>query len=358
MRKRLALPLALGLFAVFLVGLRVALPGFVERQINARLVEMGEYSGHIDGVSISLWRGAYSLRHLVIEKRSGEVPVPFLEAPALEIALDWRNLFRGQVLANVSFESPVVHFVDGSGEDDSQAGGGVDWREQLEDLVPTHLDEVVIRDGTLVFHNFISEPPVDLQATRVDASIRNLTNVRDAEGRRVAELTATATLLDSGKLETEAHFDPFAGAEEFSFALRVLDIDLVQVNELARAYANLDFESGNGELVVELEATEGRLSGYAKPLFQQIQIFSWESDVVQSDKNLLEVAWEALAEVATTVLTNHPAEQFGTRIEISGEIDDAELSTFSAIAGIMRNAFVEALQPYFEGTRLARQKEE
>ena len=307
---------------------------------------------------MSLWRGAYTLRHLHIEKSSGEVPVPFLEAPMLDIALDWRNLFRGAILADVSFESPVVHFVDGSGADDSQTGAGVDWRELLEELVPTLLDEVVIRNGTVVFHNFISEPPVDLRATRVDARIRNLTNVRDAEGRRVADLTATATVLDSGRLESEARFDPFDEMEEFSFALRVLEIDLTQANELAMAYAHLDFESGNGELVLELDAADGTLSGYVKPLFQRIQIFSWKSDVSQSDKNPLEIAWEVLAEAATTLFKNQPAEQFGTRIEIHGEIDDPELSTLSAIAGILRNAFVEAMQPYFEGTRLSRREEE
>lgn len=98
---------------------------------------------------------------------------------------------------------------------------------------------------------------MDLNATHVDANIRNLTNVRDAEGQRVAELTAT----DSGKLESEARFDLFGRMEEFSFALRVLEIDLTQANELARVYAHLDFESGNGELVLELDAADSRLSG-------------------------------------------------------------------------------------------------
>lgn len=50
----------------------------------------------------------------------------------------------------------------------------------------------------------------------------------------------------------------------------------------------------------------------AKPFFQQLQIFSWESDVAESDKSQLEVAWEALAEAATTLFKNQPAEQFAT----------------------------------------------
>lgn len=357
MRKRRALSLLLLLLVVTLIGLRLALPGIVEREINARLANMGEYSGQVERVSLALWRGAYALRNLQIEKRSGAVPVPFIEAPTIEIALGWRNLFRGEILADVRFESPVVHFVDGFGAADSQAGLGVNWRARLEELAPINLNEVVIRNGTLVFHNFTSEPPVDIQATNVDASIRNLTNVRDAEGRRVAELTATATFLDSGKLESEAHFDPLGRMEDFSFALRILDIDLTQANELARAYANLDFESGNGELVLELDATDGKLSGYAKPLFQQIKIFSWKNDVTHSDKNPLKIAWEALAGAATTLFKNQPADQFATRIEIQGELGDPKVNRYSAIVGILRNAFVEALQPYFDETAPARPEE-
>ncbi len=352
MRKRRAAVLILLLLILGLVALRVALPGIVERQINARMAEMGDYTGRVDRVGLAIWRGAYSLRGLQVEKRAGEIPVPLLSAPSVDISLSWRDLLRGGIVAEVRFEQPTVHFVDGSGAENSQAGLGVDWRQRLDDLVPIRVDDVLIRDGTVVFHNFVSDPPVDLKATQVDAAIRNLTNVRDTEGRRVAEMEATATLFDSGRLETEARFDPFGRIDEFSFALRVLEIDLTQVNDLARAYANLDFESGNGEFVLELEAAEGQLSGYAKPLFQQLQIFSWQSDVVESDKNPLRIAWEALAEGVTTLFTNRPADQFGTRIEIRGDISDPELGTFSAIIGILRNAFGEALRPYFEGTRL------
>ncbi len=352
MRTPRIIVVALLVLVAGLVALRVALPSIVERELNSRLAEMGEYSGRLEEVDLAIWRGAYTLRELVIEKHSGAVPVPLLIAPVVNISLSWRDLFRGRIVADAHFEEPEVHFVDGQEEADSQSGAGVNWRERLEALVPTRIDVVEVRNGIVVFHNFVSDPPVDLEATSVNAVLRNLTNVRDAEGRRIAEMDATAIVFDSGQLESEASFDPFGHLDEFRLALRILEIDLIRLNDLAKAYASLDFESGNGEFVMELEATEGELSGYAKPLFQDMQIFSWESDVEESDKNLLEVAWEALAEGVTSMLTNRPADQFGTRIEIHGRIDDPETDTFDAIVGILRNAFGEALQPYFEGTRL------
>jgi hypothetical protein len=358
MRTRRIIVVALLVLVAGLVALRVALPSIVARELNARLAEMGEYSGWLEEVDLAIWRGAYTLRGLVIEKHGGTVPVPLLVAPEVDISLSWRDLFRGSIVADASFEEPVVHFVDGQEEAESQSGAGVNWRERLEALVPTRIDVVEVRNGIVVFHNFVSDPPVDLEATSVNAVIRNITNVRDAEGRRIAEMDATAIVLDSGQLESEASFDPFGHLDEFRLALRILEIDLTRLNDLAKAYANLDFESGNGEFVMELEATGGELAGYAKPLFQDMEIFSWKSDVEQSDKNLLEVAWEALAEGVTSLLTNPPADQFGTRIEIRGRIDDPEADTFDAIVGILRNAFGEALQPYFEGIRLRAREDE
>lgn len=346
--RKVGLLLLIGVLALVLA--RLLLPTLIERVVNRQLADLGEYSGQVADVDVALWRGAYVLHGLRIDKVSGQVPVPMLDAPRIDIALGWRHLLRGAIVARVAFEQPVVNFVDGRGGDDSLTGAGVDWRQQLEDLVPIRIDEVQVRDGEVVFNNFVSDPPVDLRATAVHADIENLTNVRDADGRRVASMTGTAHLFDSADLEAQASFDPFGRMDEFTLAMRVLAVDLTRINDLAQAYANLDFESGNGEFVMELEAADGRLTGYAKPLFQNLSIFSWRSDVVDGDKNPLRLAWEALVEGVTTVLRNPPADQFGTRIEIRGRIDDPELGVFGAVIEVLRNAFVRALEPYFEGT--------
>lgn len=341
---------------LLLVVLHLALPSIAEREVNKRLANMGDYSGRVEHVSLALWRGNYTLHNLTITKRNSEIPVPLLEAPEVNISLSWRNLIHGGIVAEVEFVEPVVNFVDGEG-DDNQSGAGVDWRERLENLVPIHLNDVTIRNGTVVFNNFVSKPQVDITTSQVNADIHNLTNVRDAEGQRVAELNATATVFESGRLESQAQFDPFNRPDTFSFALRILDIDVTQINDFTQAYANLDFESGNGELVLELEAENGRVTGYAKPLFQQLQIFNWEDETGEMKENPFRIAWEAIAEVVTEIFTNQPADQFGTRIEISGNIDDPDTSTFSAVIGIVRNAFGEALKPYFEGTHLRRREQ-
>lgn len=345
--------LLLVVLALALVLLRLALPGIVRDALNERMESMGDYHGHVEGVDIDLWRGAYTLDRLRVEKSSGSVPVPLLDAPRVDIALSWRALMRGAIRAEVDFHQPVVNFVDGRGKADGQAGTGVNWREALQQLIPIDLDELNVHDGTVTFQSFVSDPRVDLKATQVYGNVTNLTNADRAEGRRVASLDAAARILGDAPLEMSARFDPLEKQGDFEFKLRVLGIDLVRANDLARAYAALDFASGHGDFVMELEARDGQLSGYAKPLLKELQIFSWEQDVRDSDKNPLRVTWEVIAQGVSWLFRNQAEDQLATRVPISGRIDDRELGVLPAILNVLRNAFVEAYSPQLENLRPA-----
>ncbi|HET7359550.1 MAG TPA: DUF748 domain-containing protein [Rhodanobacteraceae bacterium] len=353
MKWRYRIPLWALALVVVLVVVRLSLPYVVRHYLNGRLAHMGDYSGHVADVDLHFWRGAYSLDDLRVTKVSGKVPVPLLNTPRMDIAVSWRALRHGHVRASVDFRRPVLNFVDGSGKADSQAGTGVDWRAQLQKLIPVRLDEVNVHDGTVTFRNFVSSPRVDLKATDVQGSVVNLTNANRARGRRVATLHATANILGQAPLETSARFDPLEKHGDFSFELRVLRIQLTRLNDLARAYANLDFSSGHGDFVMELDARDGQLTGYAKPLFKDMQIFSWKQDVEQEHKNPFRIAWEALAQGVTWIFSNHAQDQFATRIPISGRVDDKKLGFFRAVLNVLHNAFVKAYTPQLEHLRPA-----
>jgi hypothetical protein len=337
----------LAVVAVLLVA-RLLLPYAVKSYLNQRMDRMGDYHGQIADIDIHLWRGAYSLEDLRIDKVTGKVPVPLFAAAHTDIALSWRALSHGVLRGKVEFDHAALNFVDGRGTADGQSGKGVNWRAQLQMLMPMRLDELTVHDSTVTFHNFVSHPRVDMKMTAVNGTVTNLTNANRAKGRRVADLRATAKVLDDAPLEAKARFDPLEQHGDFVFDLRVTSIALPRLNDLARAYAKLDFAGGSGDFVMQLEARNGQLDGYAKPLLHGVKIFSWKQDVEQEKDNPIHAAWEALAQGVTSLFKNRERDQFATRVPISGRIDDKNLGTWAAIAGVLRNAFVKAYTPQLE----------
>lgn len=346
-RKRRWVVVILGVLVLVLIAARLALPGWVAGYLNGKLDHMGQYHGRLADVDLHLWRGAYSINDLSIVKRGGDVPVPLLKAPRIDLSVSWKALFRGAVVATADFDNPEINIV-GRGHDLDQSGAGVDWREQLEGLLPIRLNEVNIHNGVMHFRNFTSEPKVDLVADQVEGSVHNLTNVSGAKQGRVADMNLTARMFGEAPLESSAQFDPLGTLRNFKFKLKVTKVDLTRLNDFLQAYVYLDVESGNGDFVMQLEAHDGKLDGYAKPLFRDVDIFSFRHDVVEQHDNPLRAAWEAVAGGIQNLFKNQSKKQFATRVEIHGEVGDSQTSTWQAIMSILHNAFVNAYRPQFE----------
>lgn len=354
MKRRYSWPIGilLGLLLLVLV-LHLTLPYFVRNYLNEKLADMGDYQGHITDVDLAWWRGAYQINGLVISKEDGQVPVPLLDAPSIDIAVSWQSLWNDHaVVAKVLFVTPQLNFVDGGKDKEaSQTGQGVDWREQLNKLLPITLDEVRVVDGKLGFHNFTSTPQVNIEASQVNASLYNLTNVADKNGERVAHFEGKALLLGHAPLECTIVFDPYENFEDFKFRLRARDIELRKLNDFSAAYAKFDFNAGHGDLVIEADAKKAQLSGYIKPLLRDVDVFNWQQDVEEKDKSVFRSIWEALVGGGETVLKNQGKDQFATRVELTGNVHQQNISALQAFFAILRNGFVQAFNARYERSK-------
>jgi len=351
MKRRYSWPLwTVAGLVVVLIALNIALPYLVRNYLNDKLANMGDYRGEIADVDLALWRGAYRINGLQIVKVDGKVPVPFVKAPLIEFAVSWHSLWYDHaVVAEGHFVRPEINFVDGgANKQASQTGKGTDWREQLGKLLPITLDEVQIHDGRVTFRNFNSKPPVNMNATNVDASIYNLTNVVDKEGKRDARFEGKALLLGHAPLETTATFDPLSNFEDFEFRLRAKDIELKRMNDFASAYGKFDFNAGHGDVVIEAKAEKAKVTGYIKPLLRDVDVFDWQQDVENKNKGLFRSVWEALVGGTETVLKNQIKNQFATRVQLSGNVHQQNINGFEAFLQILRNGFVQAFNARYE----------
>ena len=345
-RRRTARPvlIALALVAVALVVLRLALPTLVKNYLNDQLADMGDYRGHITDVDIAIWRGSYALNQMNIVKIDNSVPVPFFEVDSIDLSISWQALIKGAVVAEVDFFNASLHFVDG-GETGSQAGQGTDWEEALQQLAPIRIDRLSFHDSSIEFHNFQSEPSVHLTVTDLQATFTNLTNADRSEQPVYADFDLSGTVLGHAALQAGGSLDPLGDFRNFRFEVQVSEIDITYLNDLTEAYGRFAFESGTGDFVMEPEATDNQLSGYAKPLLDNVQIFDLEEDL---EKGLLQAGWEALVGGLGRIFRNQPRDRIASQVDISGDLDQPDISPWQSFVSILRNAFVEAYEARFE----------
>jgi len=174
--------------------------------------------------------------------------------------------------------------------------------------------------------------------------------IRDQTNPLAATVQAKAVAMDQAKLDFKMTLDPFSYRPTFHLALRLVGLDVTKVNDLALAYGKFDFKRGWFDVVLEADAKEGQLTGYVKPLFRDLKVFSLSQDI--KEDNALQFLWQALVGAATTVFKNQPRNQFGTLIPFTGDATGTtKTAILATIGNILRNAFVRAYLPRLEGNQ-------
>lgn len=339
-----------GLAFAGLVGLlviaRLALPSYLRDYVNAVLDQSRSYDGRIGDVDVYLWRGAYTVRDIKIVKTRGEVPVPLFEGREVDIALDWSSLLHGRLRGRVWFDHPRVNFVHGPTDADTQTGKEMPWLQVLDDLTPFRIESAEVVDGEVHFEAFRALRPVDVYLSDVRATLSNLTNVQDKVDPLVARVEAAGTAMNSGRFTFRMTLDPASYRPTFALACQLLGLDVTELDALTKAYGDFDFEGGQFDLAVELNVKEGRVEGYAKPLFRNVQVISHED---LKEDNPLQVLWESIIGAVGEAFQNQPRDQFGTRITITGNLEDPRTSLLEIVGNVLYNAFVRAYLPRIEG---------
>jgi len=348
-RRRFWRKLAIVLIVLAVVGAigRALMPWAVRNYVNKTLDRNPMYAGNIGEVQIHLYRGAYSIHDVRISKTTGNVPVPFFSAKAVDFAVEWKALLHHKIVGRVLMKEPEINFVDAPTEGEGQTGADAPWLQMIKDLFPFQINSALIENGSVHFRAYKSKNPVDVYLSKLEGSVQNLGNIRDETNPLIATVKATALAMDQAKLELNVTLDPFSYHPTFHLAMRLLGLDVTKINDLALSYGKFDFKRGWFDLVVEADAKEGQLSGYAKPLFRNLRVFSLKEDL--KEDNVLQFFWQALVGFTTTVFKNYHRDQFGTLIPFSGSLSGAtSTGILQAVGNVIRNAFVRAYLPRLE----------
>jgi hypothetical protein len=179
----------------------------------------------------------------------------------------------------------------------------------------------------------------------VNDTTMTLTNLSSLPSGETSQATLTGKFMGNGPTSAGFKLRPTRPGPDFDLAVEIEETDLKTMNDLLRAHGNFDVTGGRFSLYTEIAVRDRRMSGYVKPLFQDMTVYDARQD---RDKNVLRKVYEGVVGGISRVLQNRPRDEVATRVELSGRLDNPNASLIDTVVGLVQNAFFKAILPGFE----------
>jgi hypothetical protein len=339
--------IAIVIVVLVLVAARVALPYVVKHRVNDRLASIPGYSGRVEDVGVALWRGAYSLHDVAIYKIDGAAREPFFMAKHIDFSVAWRELLHRKIVSDIHAERVELTFVAAATDAESQKDIDRRWQDVIKDLFPLEITHLDVRDSMVRYQDLRRQPHVDLFVKNMDLLATGLRNRPTESGEEFpAEITLEGDTLGQGKLKLFVAADPLAPQPHFHLSAKVDNVNLPDLNESLKAYANVDVGRGTFRMAAEMAGKDGGFQGYVKPFFEDLDFNNLEDE----RKGVLTRIWENVVAGLAWLVKNKPRDQVGTRIPFQGRFGDPQVGLFTTVRNLFRHGFIRAFNPTVEGS--------
>lgn len=346
-RTRKVILIVLGSLLVLLIGLRIALPYILLRFVNRELQTIPGYTGRVDDIDVHLYRGAYTIKVIRLDKTGGKVPVPFFSADALDLSVEWSALLHGRFVGKLIVRHPILNFAKGPTKETTQTEIPTKpWTKVVGDLMPLKLNRFEIFDGEIHYRDFYSSPKVNIFATDIHILAENLSNAKHQPEELPSTVHATCDGIYGGKAWLEMKLDALNDIPTFSAKAELTDMDITQLNDFLSAYGKFTVRKGTIGIYTEVAAKDHKIVGYTKPIIRDLRVVNWNEDKAHP----LKLAWEALIGTVNWVVKNKGKDQLATKADFSGDLKDPNVDIWYIIGQVLRNGFIQALYPALENS--------
>ena len=221
-----------------------------------------------------------------------------------------------------------------------------DVKEQANELAdkPTtniKVDELKIASSTFGYVNESTKPDYRAYISDATITLRDYSN-QPEHGPLRASLTGR--FMGSGRSKIDTTLLSTKNAPEFDLALRIEDTDMRAMNDILRAYGNFDVRKGSFSFFSELSAHGGRIDGYVKPLFKDLDVYDRRQD---AEKSLFQQVYEGLTGGVAELFENR-RDEVATKADVGGRIDNPRTSTLQVVLRLVENAFFKSILPGFD----------
>lgn len=322
-------------------------PIYLRDFLNKKGSELPDYVCHIDSIQLDLLFCGINLNGVHLTKRAGNIPVPFLTCPNIHISLQWDEVLNGSFRSGITMKDPVVNFVSGPTQDQSQLFLEPVWVQQVEHLVPLQINRFQVIDGDLHYYDFDASPEINLEMDKTQLVLENLTNSR----RIKSEFPSTAVLLGRpfkhGHLELHMSFNADNKVPTFKDQIRLQNIPAPALNSFLAKYAGVYAKSGDLAFYSEMVSDKGSYNGYLRPYIQDLAF-----EPMPKDRGGIAALWATIMNGLKDILENDD-NVVATEIPVNGNYMDPNIDFWTAAFGLVKNGWFEALAQGFKHPELA-----
>lgn len=333
----------LSILCLLILG-RILLPYFLEKYVNDVLSDIPGYTGYVEDIDVALYRGAYTIEGLHLDKVNADVSTPFLFFPKSDISIEWRALFKGRIVSEIILQNPEVNYIY---EDQKKKSPGknpevADWQKALMDLVPIEINHFQAINGKFSYISFSEDPNIDLVMDHINLIAANLRNVENREAALPSSVNATAVSFGGGSVTLNGGIDVMKRIPDLDLNFSLKKADVTALNETLLKFAGIDFARGTFELYAEAAISDGYIKGYIKPMFIDTELIGEE------DNGFFEKVWEGFVGVFKFLFKNQGTDTLATRTPFEGDLNKIDTEIFKTIINMFKNAWFDAFSPAVE----------
>ena len=327
---------------LLLIVLRILLPYILLKYCNKSLSELNGYYGHIQDIDVALYRGAYQINDMYLNKvdAATKKQTEFFKVNNIDLSVQWNALFHGKLVGELVFNSPKLIFTKDKTEISDVKKDTNDFRKVLKDFMPLKVNRFEVNDGSIHYVDAGATPKVDISIQQAHIVAENLKNVEDNKTELPSPVIATANVY-GGTLSLNMKMDALAQRTRFDLNAEIKNANLVSFNDFLKAYGGFDVNKGTLSLYTEFAAKDGKYKGYVKPVIKDLDVVGPED---RKDKFFQKV-WENIVGAAGEILNNPKKDQIATKVPIEGSFAGSSTNVAEAIWELLRNAFIHALMP-------------
>lgn len=342
-KKKKRIRIFLIILAVLVIA-RLLLPYFVLKYVNKTLANMDGYYGQVEDIDIALYRGAYRINDIYINKvNKAQKQTEFFKSEVVDLSVEWKALFKGELVGELEFINAKLAFTKDKAELGQVAKDTGDFRKLLKDFMPLRVNRVEVKESRIHYVDKTASPAIDVSMTETYILAQNLTNADHAENSLPSTIKATANAYE-GQLEFNMKLNALAKQPKFDMDARLQNTNMVLLNDFFQAYGNFDINKGSFGLYTEFAAKDGGFTGYVKPIIKELDVRGPEDN----NDTFLRKLWESVVGAVGVVFENRRYDQVATKVPIKGKFDNPDINTWEAVWELVRNAFIQALMPQID----------